>query len=281
MWELVGRGALMKGLAAHFGVNTYYRSATDKVFDQNLESALKDAGGFASLSAARNFEVICGRAREEHEVKIETIRLAIEKARAELESGDFFILTFDGYGFRYKGEAVWQLYRDAISVGVVIRWLQALSAGVRVLVVSSCCYSGFPEVQPGAARVRGMNAPSLPDDAEWQVFTFDPWGDQVAYRYLLQVEQLMKLYGDLPQNNPPIVYVAACGANQRVPDGDSNRHSPFVDRFLSNAAAQLTLTDFEGQLRAASPADAMPELSRFAQGVFDPGFENVGVFRIG
>lgn len=271
----------MKGLAAHFGVNTYYRSPYDKVFDENLESAVKDAEGFASLSAARCFEVLGGRAKREHEVTLGAIRSAIDEARTRLKSGDFFVVTFDGYGFRYQGEGVWQLYRDAVSVKVVIRWLQALPAGVRVLIVSSCCYSGFPEAQPGAARVRGMNAPQLPQDTDWTVFSLEPLGDQLAYRYLLTVEQLMKLYTDLPQNNPPIAYVAACGPNQRVPDGDSNRHSPFVDRFLRNAAAQLTLTDFEGQLRAASPVDAMPDLSRFSQHPFDPGFEQAGVFRIG
>lgn len=200
-----------------------------------------------------------------------------------VKSGDYVVLTFDGHGWRKGRLRGWRLFRESLSFDALFATLSTLPAGVRVLVVSSTCYSGtvtketagnFREL-PRETVTELFNARlRIGGKADSEIFDLITVDDVAAH-----VRELGEEFG----SPPAFVHLAACAPDQRIVDGtDENTHSPFIRELLRLSADRRRFADLERELRAALPGDQQPEIRRYPDlaGGFPQAYEDAGAFRI-
>jgi hypothetical protein len=270
------------GFAVHLGVNDYRHNGPTYAYG-DLRSAIFDATGFADLSNTRNFQPYSkGAVLTDADVVIPTIVDVVREAKSMLHAGDYFLMTFDGYGFNVPGQVQgWQLYRGFLSFPALYRLVSALADDVRVLLVSSACFSGTVERSDPANVIRELPQHALADlwRQRFERSSDDPNGD------LMSAADVATIPGFERSNTPVIVHLAAYGANQTIPDGTtSTTHSPFVEQCLAVAGGpKRSFADFETELRRLLPASAQPEVQRQPRDVnsgFPAAYESAGPFRI-
>lgn len=242
-----------KGLSLHLGIDDY---CDPPCGIQDLHGAVFDARAMQDLAERAGFTA----AAKMHGYNTDGTSLhlltTIRDAATKLDDGDYFVLTFDGYGLSFTLNAPspikrqgWLLADGAFFFDDLWRALRVFETGVRVLVVSNSCHSGTIE----EARDRAEVIREIPQSAV----------DELLAKNMVRA-QLASIGAAWPEHSPTIIHIAACARYEQVPDAYPPNHTPF------NMAFRKLVTD--GTRRSF---DEFVRALRLEPSMKTPGKENI------
>ena len=260
------------GYSVHLAIEKYCYDA-DKCVGADLDHTL-DAGrifyelakchGFKSALQLNDVPQFCA---DDVATKA-NLEKHICAAKKLVADGDYFIVTFAGYGLEPsildKSSTVrgWYLDDCALTFTDLFALVGALGAGVRVLIVSNSCYSGSLIVlllmNCARAIVRLVRAVS-------DVF-------HVARPFGVRLKP--SVYDVL--DGPVIVHLAGCKGNSTLPD--TTEFADSVDAVVRSG--QMTFSVFFDTLKKHNGIPKEPTLQPDADKIPDSGFTKAGPFRI-
>lgn len=269
-----------KGFAVHLAINDY--AANGSAFAiPDLRSAIYDAEALAKLTDDRGFTPFSkGSVLRDKDANRQSLLDAIAEARLILKDGDYFLASFNGHGFRVGRHSGWQLFRDSLSFSALFAALSTLPAGVRVLIVSAACYSGTVTNERNVRELSQTTLASL----FLRPRLNDAANDATAFQLITMQEIGAFLRNASAEAGGPIfAHLAACGPDQRIPDGpDDKTHCDFARELLRLLQDPRSFENLELELRNALPATQQPEIRRHPELLngFPQEYEAVGAFRI-
>ena len=137
---------MAKGLALHIGVDKVNRDHRFVPNIPQLRCAENDARELQRLTSQRG--MLASVLLVNEFATRERVLREITLASNQLQDGDFFILTFSGHGLSGPDKTkleisneYWCLCDRVISDDTLTRLLLTFEKGVRILIVSDCCYA--------------------------------------------------------------------------------------------------------------------------------------------
>jgi len=221
---------LARGLSLHVGLNTvdpkHYGG-----WDGALRACEFDARDMEALARARGFEPTVLLSPQG---TAEAVTAAIGRAADELESGDFFFLTYSGHGGQVpdknseekdKKDETWVLYdRQLVDDELYALWAR-FRPGVRIFVLSDSCHSGSVARDIFDAAVPHVVQNGMVDDERPRTKDLPDRVEKETYR------ANQKLYDDVQGANPSgdsaevgasVLLISGCQDNQLSLDGTRN-----------------------------------------------------------
>ena len=208
-------------------------------------------------------------------------------AAKQLQSGDFFFLTYSGHGGQVpdvtgeevdKKDETWCLYDGQFIDDELYFELSKFKAGVRILVLSDSCHSGTVtrEAMMPAAPLATQRPKLMPDAVamrtyrEHQAF-YDKLQRDVAAaagkpvvdpdNALAQVAASGRLSAIVSQFNAAVILISGCQDNQTSMDGEHN--GAFTEQLLkvwNQGGFTGNYANFHTRIRARMPASQSPNL---------------------
>lgn len=210
----------VRGVSLHVALdqfdNNFYSNST-----LSLKSAERDAIDIAVIARLSGFTPtqLIGK-----DATREKAKSAISQAGRSLKAGDFFLLTFSGFGGHfpvfeksrhYSRNDTWCLFNGQLLVKEVLGMLQQFAEGVKILVIADCSntwFSCWQQAPLGIYTKEKLSPKSLPTD--------------LCFSLYLQEKDLfdgasLKDFGQSANSNA-ILWVSACQANQTAFENDHN-----------------------------------------------------------
>jgi hypothetical protein len=234
------------------------------VLDANLLADLAEAAGYRPLRPKGTLLGACATRA--------AVASAITDA-AILESGDHLLLTFSGYGASVDASSMnpadlraWRLFRERLPLPVLFKDLSLISEGVRVAVISGCCFSG----------------PSR-TDVETSRRVLGQWSEQVASipvaSEFFDEKQRAWIAAKRPgKQGASIVHFASCGVDETISDGTKGLNTVFAltlqDALKTHRCSSFI--DLKRQMEKLAPSEPKPQIESF--GPVIQAFKDAGPF---
>jgi hypothetical protein len=255
---------MAKGFSLHIGIDDLCDPPCN---EPDLEAAVFDAEAMAHAATNANFS---SAVLPDRKAKRKAVLGWIEATARHLTSGDYVVITCDGYGISlitngphpatYRG---WMLADGSFLFRDLFRALRAFATGVRILVVSNTCNSGsvvgHPAGQPVVREVTQQTAADLLEAGDFK------------FRF----EEL----NDVPMNDPTIIHLTACALDETVDDADPGTHTAFNEAFVDLITDGIPRT-FDEFVVAIRGFIGVRTVQKEPVTVSDPRFEQLGPFVI-
>jgi hypothetical protein len=227
----------MTRVSLHIGLNHLDEAAWGR--QQDLGGAENDARAMAQVAASRGFTptmLITQQAR------LQTVWNQLLRVSEQLESGDYFFLTYSGHGGRVldkdtgeeddKYDETWCLYDGQLLDDKLYEAICQFKTGVRVFVLSDSCHSGTV-IRGAVALATQPHLPAEPDAAGFAVKTLPTRITEKEYAEHGAAYAKLVIPGQKP--HPPadakVILLSGCRDDQESRDGDPN--GVFTTAFLS------------------------------------------------
>ena len=282
---------MARGISLHIGLN---KVDPDQYggWDGTLNACESDANDMKAIADSRGFE---SNILLTSDASAEAILAGIDRAAAELDSGDMFLATYSGHGGQVpdrgdEGETdgsdeTWVAYdREIVDDELYARWAK-FKPGVRILVLSDSCHSG--------TVTRRIDA-EVPNPVATQESA-----DSHSPRYRAMPRDVMiatyrahaDLYDEIQEKCPhvdegdvgaTVLLISGCRDDQLSLDGFSN--GLFTENLLAvwddgkwNDGGGYQ--QFHEAIRSRMPDEQQPNYSRV--GAENEAFEEEGPFTVG
>ena len=253
-----------RGISLHIGVNdvdaTHYAG-----WKGELVSCENDADDMAAIAKSRGMKakVLHGKAATR-----EALLKALHEAGKQLREGDFFFLSFSGYGGQVldvSGDEIdlmdetWCLYDAQVIDDEIQAAILGFARGVRVLVVSDSTPSGsvlrpyVPDPDPPPAGQRQKLLPPLIADKIYR--------RNSRFYDELQLKLKARVVG---ADSPGIILLQGCQHNQASIDGkDNGVFSKALLGVWNQASYQGNYVRFFAHIVTRMPATQTPMMSTY------------------
>jgi hypothetical protein len=226
-----------------------------------LDSPVLDATLFAELAEDVGYQPLRPKGTLLNGAATRTaVANAITDA-AVLKSGDHLLVTFGGYGASVNVSSTrpadlraWRLRDERLPLSVLFKGLSLLAEGVRVAVISGCCFSGPSRTDlERSRRVLGQ----WPEQVAGIAVTSDFFTEsQLAW---IAAKRAGKA-------GASVVHFASCGVDETISDGTKGINTVFA----------LTLRDALKTHRCRAFADLKAQMEKLAPTAPKPQIEPVG-----
>lgn len=282
---------MARGISLHIGLNTVDPAHYDG-WDGALAACEFDANDMKAIAESCGFEPTILLTQE---ATAEAVTSGIERAAEELDSGDFFFVTYSGHGGQVpdgndedeedRTDETWVLYdRQLVDDELFALWTK-FKPGVRIFLLSDSCHSG--------SVARRLDDP-VPD----VVATAETAGAQSPrYRALPRDKMVAtyranrELYDQIQRTCPgsetsasevgaTVLLISGCQDDQLSLDGVSNgRFTEELLKVWDSGAWKGDYPTFHETIRSGMPDDQQPNYMKV--GAESPDFEQQGPLAIG
>lgn len=279
---------MARGMSLHIGVNRVDPAHYDG-WDGALNACEFDAHDYKAIAEGADFE---STVLLTDQATADLVVAGIERAAAELGTGDHFLLTYSGHGGQVpdrndegetdRSDETWLLYDRELVDDELYSLFAKFAVGVRIFVVSDSCHSG--------TVTRNIDA-DVPD----VVATRDTAAAQ-SPRYRAVPRDVMiatyrahaDLYDGIQEKCPAaeavdpvatVLLISGCRDDQLSLDGFSNGlFTENLKTVWKDRAWDGGYPAFHEAIRSGMPEKQQPQYTRV--GAPDPEFENLTPFTI-
>jgi hypothetical protein len=282
---------MARGISLHIGLNGVDSSHYDG-WDGTLAACEFDANDMQSIAKGRGFETSTLLTKD---ATADAVTAAIKSAASELESGDFFFITYSGHGGQVpdkndeeeadRSDETWVLHdRQLVDDELYTLWT-TFKPGVRILILSDSCHSGSvarniedEDVVPDAVATAEAAAEESPRHRALP-------RDKMIATYRQNAELYDGIQKACPSSTESesdvgaaVLLISGCQDDQLSLDGFSNGR--FTEELLSvwdKGAWKGSYIEFHEAIRSGMPDFQQPNY--FLVGS-NPAFEQEGPFTI-
>jgi hypothetical protein len=263
----------MNAESLHIGTNIFVDAYYGDLPD--LISCATDAAKLSTLAATRNF---AAKQLINLNADFDKIDAAITDSARRLGSGDYFILTISSHGMVDDQATTtgWALHDQVVKrhgpAPSVDAWLARFAAGVRVLVIANCCFSGDTQ-EPTALALPRASVRKIVAKHRREVGAKSDWA-------FMRVFESAVDFVRAPSIKAFVIFVSACGANQIALDGSVSTDPTVFGKRLLGVLSPPNYTTFDNfieLLKMPVDPDRIPEML-----TLDPrsqDFEALGPYR--
>jgi metacaspase-1 len=261
---------MARGISLHVGLNTVDPAHYDG-WDGALAACEFDANDMKAIAESRGLEPTVLLTQE---ATAEAVTSAIERAAGELDSGDFFFVTYSGHGGQVpdgnnedeedRSDETWVLYdRQLVDDELFALWAK-FKPGVRIFLLSDSCHSGSvarriedpvpdPVATEEAAAAQSPRYRALPRD-----------------KMIATYRSNRELYDDIQKSCPSsesseaqvgatVLLISGCQDDQLSLDGFSNgRFTEELLKVWNEGAWKGDYPTFHETIRSGMPDDQQP-----------------------
>jgi hypothetical protein len=270
-----------RGVSVHIGLN-HVDSGHYDGWSGDLVACEADAQAMKAIAESRQLTPTVLLTQQ---ATADAVIAAIRNAASQLQTDDFFFLTYSGHGGEVpdtnsdeendKSDETWVLYdRQLVDDELYALWGE-FRPGVRIFVLSDSCHSGtatrgldepgvphvLPQAEAGEPKPRTKE---LPRDVQRATYE--------AHKDLYDGIQKVIPSGETVDVAARVILISGCQDNQLSRDGDVN--GLFTEKLLatwSNGAWTGDYSLFATAIRSLMPSDQTPNY--FAVGAANDGFE--------
>ena len=272
-----------KAVSLHLGLNGVSGAAYGG-WDGPLAACEFDANDMAALARSKGIKATVLLTKK---ATRSALLSAMRSAAKQMQSGDFFFLTYSGHGGQVpdvngdeadKKDETWCLYDGQLIDDELYAELGKFKKGVRVLVLSDSCHSGTVtrEAILPAATIPSQRPKNMPDAVamrtyrEHQAF-YDKLQKDVAAaagspvvdpdNALAQVAVSGRLSAIAGKFDAALILISGCQDNQTSMDGEHN--GAFTEQVLkvwNQGGFKGNYAIFHARVRARMPATQSPNL---------------------
>jgi hypothetical protein len=282
---------MARGISLHVGLNTVDPAHYDG-WDGALTACEFDANAMESIARSRGFEATKLLTKE---ASSDAVKSAIERAAAELDSGDFFLVTYSGHGGQVpdrndeeesdRTDETWVLYdRQLVDDELYALWA-TFKPGVRIFVLSDSCHSGSV-----TKKIDDEDVPDVVATAETAARQSPRYRALPRDKMIATYQKNAELYDDIQKAVPSsdasksevgatVLLISGCQDDQLSLDGFANgRFTEELLKVWDNGAWNGGYPDFHETIRSGMPGDQQPNY--FPAGAKNPDFEQQDPFTI-
>jgi hypothetical protein len=279
------------GRSLHIGLNEldpqHYAG-----WDGALNACEFDANDMEEIAESRGFETSKLLTRE---AKCDAVLSAIERAAAQLESGDIYFVTYAGYGGQVpdrneaeepdRTDGTWLLYdRQLIDDELYALWAK-FRPGVRILVLSDTCHSGSV-----TKRIEDEDVPDVVATAAEAARLAPRYRAMPRDTMISTYRQNAELYDDIQKSVPgstesawefgaTVLMISGCQDHQLSLDGFGNgRFTEELKKVWADGAWQGGYPAFHHAIVEGMPEDQTPNYNLV--GASSPDFEQQKPFTV-
>ena len=272
-----------RAVSLHLGLNGVSGAAYGG-WDGPLAACEFDANDMAALARSKGIKATVLLTKK---ATRSAMLSAMRGAAKQLQSGDFFFLSYSGHGGQVpdvngdeddKKDETWCLYDGQLIDDELYAELGKFKKGVRVLVLSDSCHSGTVtrEAMLPVATIPSQRPKNMPDAVamrtyrEHQAF-YDKLQRDVAAaagkavvdpdNALAQVAVSGRLSAIADKFDAALILISGCQDNQTSMDGEHN--GAFTEQLLkvwNQGGFKGNYANFHARIRARMPATQSPNL---------------------
>jgi hypothetical protein len=284
---------MARGISLHVGLNTVDPAHYDG-WDGALAACEFDANDMKAIAESRGFEPTILLTQE---ATAEAVTSAIERVAGELDSGDFFFITYSGHGGQVpdgndedeadRSDETWVLYdRQLVDDELFALWTK-FKPGVRIFLLSDSCHSG------SVAR-KIDDEKSVPDvvaTAETAAAQSPRYRALPRDKMIATYRKNRQLYNQIQQTCPSsetsasevgatVLLISGCQDDQLSLDGfDNGRFTEELLKVWDNGAWTGAYPSFHETIRSGMPEDQQPNYMKV--GGENPDYEQQDPLTIG
>lgn len=274
---------MAKGISLHLGLNAVNPKHYGG-WDGALAACELDAKDMRTLAKSRGFQATTLLTKQ---ATAKNVTAAIQKAAAQLKSGDLFFLSYSGHGGQMpdkngdendKQDETWVLHdRELIDDELYALWGK-FHRGVRIIVLSDSCHSGtvtraadYRLLLARDSSMRNRKYRNMPKEVE--VTTYK--------KHRAQYDKIQKEHaaGERVAVGASILLISGCQDNQLSADGDRNGlFTETLRKVWNGGKFNGNYATFHRVIQAHMPSVQSPNF--FRAGGSDIRFEHQGPFTI-
>ncbi len=284
---------MARGMSLHIGLNTVDPDHYDG-WDGALTACEFDANAMEAIAQTRGFETTKLLTAEGSS---EAVTSAIENAAGELQSGDFFFVTYSGHGGQVpdlngedeedRSDETWVLYdRQLVDDELYALWAK-FEPGVRIFLLSDSCHSG--SVAKNIEDEESVpNVVMTADEAAKQSPRYRALPrDKMVGTYVRNKELYDGIQRSVPNSTSSeseigarVVLISGCQDDQLSLDGFANgRFTEELLKVWDEGRWQGSYSAFHEAIRSGMPDDQQPNY--YPVGAPNPDFEQQDPLTIG